>query len=719
MAEDCCCNNKTYVLELSRWNVKNDGTDSVNTTKGINEAMNWSIANGYAEFLLPKGLYLIDKDSRIEPPSYLTLNLNGSTLKKEQNGYENYAVISFRRNQKYSRVTNGVIQGDRQLHDYITTKGTHEGGYGIEFGSFSVATGDGEIGNNAKFIKVDNVEILDCTGDCINFISDFGQISPYPLEIANSWEQGSINPTTGSLENNTNKIRSKLKISMMQSRIVKFGYFGLYGNGYGALGSDIKTDYYDVFFYKSDNNFLSVVPLVQFFEEVEVPEGADHARVMLHQSIVPTPENCLINVRTTSFPSFIFVENCDLHHSRRQGISVCGAKNIYIRDNDIHHIGGSTNSTGTSPMSGIDIEDGYDLNQYIHIDYNNFHHNERYNLITVNGKNIHITNNTFMSTNVQGYVSLAINGGTDKVIVKGNIIKLSKVSLVGEVLFSDNYIFGTQVTVNPVYDSRAINVNNNVFHNCKYVFDSPFPFLISTVNCRFINDAEKVNNAFGIGWTIEFKNKPQTITNCQFEGQDFSYLSYSTLNTYVGGWVFEDCRFKNTKLPTLYSGVYKGCTFTDVNNIIGVTSKTGGTDSLELINCKIYSTDTNNTLLTFNSLKSLKIINCHIEKTSGWLIKIGNISDEVILSNNTFKITNDLLNRSVINLDSTFVGKLLLVENNIISCTNSTRTGIDNLTTGGSTVVIRGNILTKSTINRNGKEITHNNIIDGVVETVI
>ena len=122
------------MLELNRWNAKNDGTDAVNTSQGINNALKWASQQGYTEVVLPKGTYLIDKNKPIEPQSYLTLNLNGATLKMETNNLTGYAIVSFCKNQVYSRVTNGIIQGDKDTHDY-SSGGTHEGGYGVAVGS--------------------------------------------------------------------------------------------------------------------------------------------------------------------------------------------------------------------------------------------------------------------------------------------------------------------------------------------------------------------------------------------------------------------------------------------------------------------------------------------------------------------------------------------------------------------------------------------------------
>ncbi|HDR7848251.1 TPA: right-handed parallel beta-helix repeat-containing protein [Bacillus toyonensis] len=694
-----------YVLELDRWDVKNDGTDAINTSQGINNALVWAAQQGYTEVVLPRGIYLIDKQTPIEPPSHLTLNLNGSTLKMETNNLTGYAIISFRRNQVYSRITNGIIQGDRYTHDY-SSGGTHEAGYGIELGSF---TPPADGGNNTRFVSLDNLDILDCTGDAITLNSTFGQISPFPTALASSFEQGAINTTDGSLVSSTTKIRSNLQIDMNQVAIVKYGYFGLYGNGFGALGSEIKCDYYDVIFYTSNNIFLSSKTNVQFFDEVEVPNGASYAKVVLHQGNVPAPANCLINVRVPSFSQYTYIEKCNLHDCRRQGISVCGAKNVYIRDNDIHHI------AGTNPQSGLDIEDGYDLNQYIYIERNNFHDNKNYNIIVVNGKFIYISNNSIMNTITNAYVGLSINGGADRVIVIGNNIRLTKVSLLGDVIFSNNYVYGAQVNVQGVYVNRSINISDNVFSNSKMIIDTPFPYAVKVDSCRFINDTDKLNSLSSLyQWTLELKNEPQTISNCIFEGQDVLYLNYVPVGTVKSGWIFENIIFNNVKPPTLVAGTYTNCFFKDVI-FLGIAS-TGST--LELKGCKFFSIDRNNTLFTVNNLKAFKMIDCHIEKPNGTVLNIQNVSDEIVLRGNTIKITNDTLQRAIIVLDAAFTGKQVIIQNNIINSTNLMQVGIDNRTTSSTPqVVIQNNVLNNAKITITGREFLQGNIVNGVIDS--
>ncbi|PET98189.1 hypothetical protein CN941_00180 [Bacillus cereus] len=693
-----------YTLELDRWNVKNDGTDAVNTSQGINNALVWASQQGYTEVVLPKGIYLIDKQNPIEPQSYLTLNLNGSILKMETNKLTGYAIISFRKNQIYSRVTNGVIQGDRDTHDY-SSGGTHEGGYGIEVGSF---TPPADGGNNIRFLSLDNLDILDCTGDAITLNSTFGQISPFPTSLASSFEQGAINTTDGSLISSTTKIRSKLKIDMTQVAIVKYGYFGLYGNGFGALGSDIKCDYYDAIFYTLSNVFISSKSNVQFFDEVEVPKEASYAKIVLHQGNVPVPTNCLINVRVPSFPQYTYIEKCNLHDCRRQGISICGAKNVYIRDNNIHHI------VGTNPQSGIDIEDGYDLNQYIYIERNNFHDNKNYNIIVVNGKFIYVLDNSIMNTVSNAYVGVAINGGADRVIVAGNNIRLTKIALSGDVIFSNNYVYGTQINTQGAYANRSINILSNVFCNSKMIIDTPFPYVVKVDSCRFFNDTDKLNSLSSLyQWTLEVKNEPQIISNCVFEGQDVLYLNYVTAGTFKSGWIFENILFNNVKNPTLFEGTYTNCFFKDVG-FLGATSTT---NSLELRDCKLISTDKNNTLLTVNNLKSFKMINCHIEKPNGTVLNVQNVSDDIVLSGNVVKITNDTLQRTIIILDAAFAGKQAVIQNNTITAINLTQVGIDNRTTSSTLqVVMQNNMLNNATMMITGKEFLQGNIVNGVLD---
>ncbi|WHY71034.1 right-handed parallel beta-helix repeat-containing protein [Fictibacillus enclensis] len=689
----------SYLLELQRWNVKNDGTDAPNTSNGINAALVWAAQQNYTEVVLPKGTYLIDETIPIQPQSYMTINLNGSTMRIRDNGLQSYSIVSFNQNQLHSRITNGTIEGDKDRHNY-SSGGTHEGGYGIQVGSYTPPL-DG--GNNTRFLTIDDLKILNCTGDAITLNSTFGQIFPTPKELSMSWEKGDINTQNGQLISTQDKIRSNLKVDLNQSSIKKYGYFGLYGNGYGNLGSDIITDFYNIIFYRSDNTFLSSQIQIQFFDEVEVPSNASYARIVLHQSLIPASDNCLINVRVPSFPKFITIQNCELCMCRRQGITISGAKNVFIRNNDIHHIG------GTPPQAGIDIEDGYDLNQYIYIEKNNFHNNYAYNIVVVNGKSIEINDNRLTET-ISGGASLAINDGTDEVVITNNTILKSKVILGGNILLSNNHVYGSQINILGSYKNRPINVSNNEFHNCKLVIDHPFSYNINIDGCRFHNDLDKPNVFPSLQWTLELKNAPQTISNCIFEGIDKLYTFYIP-STIKSDWIFTNTIF--TQEATLI-GKYTNCTF--IGNITTLGVKGTTEDQIELIGCKIISKDRNNTLITVNNIKTFRMYNCYIEKPNGYIFKGQRITDSIDISNNTIKITNDSLLRSLLLFESSFEGNSIIIKDNVLKSTNLNQIGIENATINNPQIILTNNILIKATIKTQGYEISKDNIIDGVIK---
>src|SRR5690606_38530803 len=119
------------------------------------------------------------------------------------------------------------------------------------------------------------------------------------------------------------------------------------------------------------------------------------------------------------------------HHCRRLGIAVCGMKHCYISECEIHDI------SGTAPQGAIDIEDGYDLNQYIYMDGNNIYDNKSYNIIAVAGRHISITNNKLRSG------IFTINPGVDKAIVTNNYFQDAGPRLSGDTLFSNNHVYNS------------------------------------------------------------------------------------------------------------------------------------------------------------------------------------------------------------------------------------------------------------------------------------
>lgn len=97
----------------------------------------------------------------------------------------------------------------------------------------------------------------------------------------------------------------------------------------------------------------------------------------------------LVGNRSNGSVRDITIRDNEIDNSRRQGISIVGAINVLIENNEIHHI------VGTSPQFGIDVESlSFDSRDII-IRNNDFHHNFGGDIVNTDGKNVLIEHNSF------------------------------------------------------------------------------------------------------------------------------------------------------------------------------------------------------------------------------------------------------------------------------------------------------------------------------------
>ncbi|MGX2961367.1 right-handed parallel beta-helix repeat-containing protein [Peribacillus sp. JNUCC 23] len=680
----------SYVLDLDRWGVRNDVSDftdkvtSQKTSQGINNAIEWASQNGYVEVILPKGIYLVDENVPIEPLSFMTLNLGGSILRVRDNELPSYVILGFTKEQKYSRITNGKIEGDRYTHNYVSGVGNHEFGVGVS------------VGGGSHFISIDNVEILNTTGDAINTASSYGQIPGFYITSA-SFEKGSINPNTGALEESTSKIRFKDTISMDLEYIRNNKYFGLYGDGYGGFGTDITVSNFDVAFYKKDNSLVYYYKGIEFYDDVPVPEDSSYARLVFNQSGIPA--NVTMTLRSPKFPYQTFIEKCNLHHCRRQGLSIQG-KFVYIRDNQIHHI------EGTPPQGGIDIEDGYAGNQYIFIDSNYFYGNRSYDIVMKSARNVRITNNR-LSGALSG-PTLSISTGCERITVANNTIERGDVNFYGEVYSANNTFY--QCRINAVSEDgrdKENLIDNCIFKNSKLSISKVKKYLVKVNNCTFIDNNS--NNSS----TITFNGEPQSLSNCTFKG-DIGFIVY---NGNKNGWVLDGLIFADvTKELVLPSGNISNCIFDNCITInLGVN---GGTNHEYYIdNCKFNLTST---LFNINFCKSVSITDSKIIGLDGYGFRLNGATD-LTIKRSIINYPSSTSVFEIFRLEPSYNGNEFLLDGNELS-SNSNKRLVDMYfpeNIRSTRVTIKNNIFTN--INTLYKEfnpttIKHNNIINGVAD---
>jgi hypothetical protein len=676
----------SYIVELERWNVKNDGSEAILTTKGINSALSWASQQGCIEVVLPDGTYLIDENNPIQPQSFMILNLGGSTFKIRDNGLASYSIVSFRNNQLFSRVTNGKIEGDRFTHNF-SSGGTHEFGVGVE------------LKYGVRNITVDNLEVYNTTGDAIIAITSFGAIGGGFPNLAGNLETGGINTSDGKLYSSTTRIRTSIKLPMVP-QIINTGYFGLYGDSYGGIGSEITTDTYDVVFYKSNDSFLSSTIDVHFFDEVKVPEGASYAKVVLHQSTVPSQKGSTITIRTPQFPYHVYIENCNLHHCRRLGIAICGVKHFHVRGCEIHHI------SGTAPAGAIDVEDGYDINQYIYMDGNNIYDNN-YSIIAVAGKFINITNNRIQSG------IFTINAGVNKAIIDNNYFLKSGPRLEGESIFSNNHLFNSKLML---LGKAEAYINNCSFQNSTLNISKEKAFVAQINNCKLYFDDDFYTASVNSGAPINFSIEPQSFTNCIFQGSGIE--AFTTVPTGTHDWILNNVSFIDTKhrqgrATVLPPGVYTGCSFRNTG-ALAINQKPQATFDFNGCTFQWDSYD----LFYLNASTTAALFKVQNSTFTGGkknaTFFFWNMGGKIELINNLFEYPNSEVTTPMIDFwSNTFTAESVLIEGNRFT-SNLPMIGVNASKLNPSIqFIFSNNIINKAIVKLGGTHLQFNNCIDG------
>lgn len=436
---------KTYSLELSRWGIYNDGTHALETTKGLNAAINWAHNNGFLVLKVPAGTYMISKgvendaNSRsVNLVSNLVLELDKNTVfQKETNGFEGYSVIYVGPGVDNATLKGGKLLGDRDTHDYSQKEGswsagTHEWGYGV-----NIAGG--------RNITIDGVTIQKFTGDGIaiggSTIGGGGKYTQADFEL------GSLD-TKGKPIVQAGKIRTEMRtfenIKDPRYRVV---------NMWLPEGLDAKE--FDVFYYKKDGSFLSKDKGRIYSNYSVAPKDAYSFRVVFSAQSTKAEVQWMVIENAKG----VVIKNNDIGYNRRQGITA-GGENVQILNNKIHH------TSGTAPQSGIDIEPGF-FPAINHTIKGNTFLDNKIQIVLCYGENALIDGNYFEQTSaVHGPVGVSIaKAYRGSKLVNNNTFKGS-----GLVLFSDNSKANNNKFTNA---GASLSGENQTFTNATF-FNSTF-----------------------------------------------------------------------------------------------------------------------------------------------------------------------------------------------------------------------------------------------------
>jgi len=413
----------SYRIELDRWGIKNDGTQSAATTQGINDALRWAYSSGYNHVVLPDGAYALKLDPydvAIDMISGLHFEMeNNCVLRLDTNSSPGYNMIRSK-GIRHAKISGGQLIGDKATHRFELHVKFVRGGINA----------DGSLNDNPQFIRSEVLDRYDNPGLLTNFrLWSIDGVSAPGYSFYQYKDTVSANTLVGYRTNGgfapgvpagrgwfdtidkVNKMVFVIDISaspltdeqiaQINAKVDNSYYTHEGGHGIAILHSSyIEIDGVEISHCTGDGIFTGIGLYHENPSEYTQEEMGHH----------------------------IYIRRCHIHHTRRQGISICGPNDVFVFHNTIRHVGyADDNATsdfrnGTAPMFGIDIEsqvgesnipyaslylnrDGLETNYRIYIYDNYIHHNAKGHFVNVDGTYITLQNNTFEGSNIGGVSS--------------------------------------------------------------------------------------------------------------------------------------------------------------------------------------------------------------------------------------------------------------------------------------------------------------------------
>ncbi len=179
-------NDQEYTIDITQWDIPNNGTDAIKTTTNLQAAIDWAHQENYSRVILPTGEYLVGQDVNDIYQGGIELHGNtefvfseGAILEIDTNNKWNYCVISLDGDNIIIR--DGTIKGDRDTHVFTPRdtdgKTAHDEGHGIC------------VWNTSNQVLVKNMIIHNLTGDG-SLVLDANDVTFTDNTIYNNRRQG-------------------------------------------------------------------------------------------------------------------------------------------------------------------------------------------------------------------------------------------------------------------------------------------------------------------------------------------------------------------------------------------------------------------------------------------------------------------------------------------------------------------------------------------------
>ena len=531
-------NISNFSVDIKKFNINNNGLNPIETSKGINDALNYALKNKYDKITFPKGEYCISEENPITMVSNLIVDLNGSTFKVNDNGLQHYTVIDFS-NCSNSQLINGIILGDRETHDYKTIEGSHEWTCGIVF-------------NNCDNCILDNVTVSSFPGYGIS--SSLGEnlsdliigVTKDNLSIGNISDKGKLNSKRGTI-----RTIDPLNISNVG------GEFELgYNKGYMGYPY-MQSKAYSAYFYDENMKFISKVDNCKQYKKVLIPDKAKYVHFVFKQDYLPSNGDTDFNGTTVfltnySSPNNITIRNCTIEKNRSLGMGICGGRNFTIKNNTFKENGGG------APGYAIDLEDGWEYMDSFLFKNNKFIGNNN-DIVSCAGDNIIFENNSFTST----------------VYMWGRTTNYK---------FLNNSFSNIAMNINYEY-STDTECSGNTYNNCRIAITSKNKDAEFNINNENIIDTH-VNTMPENVSIIDSKITADNIDNIRIYG-NFKDCHISKVTGSLVSFKGENCKINNSNIYIQEEVNFKENNIEDTNIASFTTTEKITLDNNQLKNTKI------------------------------------------------------------------------------------------------------------------------------------
>ncbi len=265
-------------------------------------------------------------------------------------------------------------------------------------------------------------------------------------------------------------------------------------------------------------------------------------------------------------PGTVIIENCNIHHCRRQGITIADSDVVKVLNSHIHHIGTFDGITGLSPFSGIDIEPDrgtFNVNAF-EINNSRIEHTSRQSITSGMNYNadgtVKVTVKSVVIDNCYLSGSLIFNCPYDrtdstkktKIVIKNSTLKHQNVT---EDKYERFNIINGEISnciVESLFDKETTDTSD-VFSGSS-ILNSCILYLSNTTNLRNVS----LENCTVNGGIIYNHYNASTVlkdcTNVVFNNCLFYCADTSTENS---RYKYLFCTFKNVSLKSGVGAIYQ------------------------------------------------------------------------------------------------------------------------------------------------------------------